>query len=177
MFEKDFALLPASPPRGRVLPGMSLLAAIPPAFWLFLPFGLVLLVMLLAITRGKYWVLFAGVRLPRFQVLFPVVWLLGLVGYVLWYIRPVIIARRLFQRGLLTTGQVVAVRPVPQRDRSRTVADVVVSYQLPDGVWTEGTAWCANDWLIRQLSPGTTVHIAFVPAKPQRVALLEMFMR
>jgi hypothetical protein len=58
-----------------------------------------------------------------------------------------------------------------------STADVYVAHQLPGGGRAETIAWCTNDWLINQLSPGTPVRILLSPKKSQRGALLEAFLR
>jgi hypothetical protein len=96
-------------------------------------------------------------------------------------IREVMRARRLYKTGVLLQGNVVFVKKRggatwPGWPGSST-ADVYVAHQLPGGGRAETIAWCTNDWLINQLSPGTPVHILLSPKKSQRGALLEAFLR
>lgn len=96
-------------------------------------------------------------------------------------LREVMRARRLYKKGVLAQGNVVFVK---RRSAATwpgfpgsSNADVYVSYQLPSGGDAETVAWCANDWLINQLSPGSTVHILLPPDKSSRGALLEAYIR
>jgi hypothetical protein len=56
-------------------------------------------------------------------------------------------------------------------------AEVYVEYQRPSNQREEWRAWCANDWLLNQLQPGAPVHIAYKDEEPDRVVLLEAFVR
>src|SRR5690349_7941723 len=89
--------------------------------------------------------------------------------------------RRVFRKGELTDASVVFVNP-------RGVfswfgwcglysADVFVKFQLSSGDQAEAKTVCRNDWLLRQLGPGTSVHIAYMPNRPARVVLLETYVR
>jgi Protein of unknown function (DUF3592) len=114
-------------------------------------------------------------------VLFPLFFLLILSPMYVPQFREVMRARRLFRNGLLATAQVVFVRKRntmswPGWPGSGT-ADVFLSFQLPSGQRREGIAWCANEWLLNQCARGAAVHIAFMPDRPERVALLEAFLR
>lgn len=110
---------------------------------------------------------------------------------------PVMRCCYLYKYGLLATGKVVFVKirppvstrsgreigfddltislPGGARQPSPMVADVFIAHDLPTGEQIEGTAWCDSAWLLAQLSPGTTVHIAFMPGHPRRLALLDAF--
>lgn len=91
-------------------------------------------------------------------------------------------ARRLFKNGQLATGTVVYVRRRFTSMRTSTMsigaADVFISFRLPTtGAQQEGKAWCMNDWLLQHLAPGTAVHIVYDPNSPDKLALLETFLR
>jgi hypothetical protein len=95
--------------------------------------------------------------------------------------RAVSSAKRLFTNGRMATGSVVFVRRRVNTMRNNTGgiggADVFISYRLASGEWKEGKAWCGNDWLLQQLDPGAEVHIAYLPERPDEIALLEAFLR
>ncbi len=97
-------------------------------------------------------------------------------------LRPLLRARHLFQNGRIVLGSVVFVKrktnsswwpgwPAP------TTAEVYVTYRLPAGNIQEAKAWCNNDWLLNQLQPGGTVHIAVLSDRPNEAALLDAFVR
>jgi hypothetical protein len=114
-------------------------------------------------------------------MLFPLLFLLLLSPLFLPQLREVMRARRLYHKGLLTQGKVVFVKmrsagTWPGWPGSSS-ADVYVAYQSPSGGRVETVAWCTNDWLLNQLSPGATVHILLPAEKAARGALLEAFIR
>jgi hypothetical protein len=89
-------------------------------------------------------------------------------------------ARRIFARGRITQATVVFVRPRGMRSIYRTgtqAVDVFVSFSSGRGMPQEAIAWCCNDWLLRQLPVGATVHIAYLENKPDQAILLEAFLR
>lgn len=94
--------------------------------------------------------------------------------------RELLRARRIVKNGFITQGSIVFVR---RRIRGWPVwpdlaaFDVTVSYQTPSGVSAEAKAWCNNEWLVHNLPPDCTVHIAIIPSRPGRGALLEAFVR
>lgn len=114
-------------------------------------------------------------------MIFPLFFLLMFGPLYFPQLREVMRARQLYKKGTLAQGKVVFVR----RRSSGTwpgwpgssSADVYVSYQLPSGEVLETVAWCANDWLINQLSPGSTVHVLLPSKKSSRGALLEAYIR
>ena len=89
--------------------------------------------------------------------------------------------RRIFRKGQLTNASVVFVQP-------RRVlfwigwsglysAVVYVAYQLDSDDHAEAKVVCRNEWLLNQLEPGTSVHIAYLPNRPSRAVLLENYVR
>ncbi len=116
-----------------------------------------------------------------FFMLFPLFFLIVLAPMYVPQFREVMRARRLYRSGLLTTAHVVFVRKRTSMSwpgwPGRSSGEVFLAYQLPNGTRRESTAWCANDWLLSQLSRGAPVHIAFSERSPKRVALLEAFVR
>ena len=116
-----------------------------------------------------------------FFLIFPFFFLAVFAPLYLPQLREVMRARRLYKKGTLVQGKVVFVRrrssgTWPGWPGSST-SDVYVSYQSPSGAAAETVAWCANDWLINQLSPGSTVHVLLPPDKSSRGALLEAYIR
>ena len=96
-------------------------------------------------------------------------------------IGPLLRARHLFQNGRITLASVVFVK---RRSNSAwpgwpaaTTAEVYITYRLAAGNIQEAKAWCNNDWLLNQLHPGGTVHIAVLSDRPNEAALLEAFVR
>lgn len=94
-------------------------------------------------------------------------------------IREVLRARRLFKNGRLATGKVIFIK---KRTTSlwpgmpgNSACDVYIEFLTPTGKH-EAVAWCQNDWLINQLVPGASVHVAYLD-KSDKVALLEGFLR
>jgi len=96
-------------------------------------------------------------------------------------IRELLRARRLFRKGNLSVGTVVFVKRRTSAAwpgwPGNSSADVYVKYCPAGGESREATAWCPNDWLVYNLVPGATVHLAYTEGKPDRVALLEAFLR
>jgi len=116
-----------------------------------------------------------------FFMIFPLFFLLVLSPLYFPQIREVIRARRLYKTGLLAQGKVVFVK---KRNAGtwpgfpgNSMADVYVAHDLPQGGRRETIVWCSNDWLLHQLSPGTTVHILLPADSSARGALLEAFIR
>jgi hypothetical protein len=112
---------------------------------------------------------------------FPMFFLLFLSPLYLPQIREVMRARRLYKKGTLADGRVIFVKKRggatwPGWPGSGS-ADVYVAYQIPGGGRAESVAWCSNDWLVNQLSPGTPVRILLSGKKSQRGVLLEAFVR
>jgi hypothetical protein len=114
-------------------------------------------------------------------MIFPFFFLLMFSPLYFPQLREVMRARRLYRKGTLVQGKVVFVK---RRSAATwpgwpgsSNADVYASYHLPSGETAETVAWCANDWLINQLSPGSTVHVLLPPDKSSRGALLEAYIR
>ena len=119
---------------------------------------------------------------PLFIFLFIPVIVLALFSQMYWpQLREVWRARRLFRYGQMTTANVLFVKPhstnswpVVPGDRA---SEVFLEYESRTGKRCEAVAWCQNDWLIGLLTYGTKVHIAYKDDKPEKVALLECFLR
>jgi hypothetical protein len=58
-----------------------------------------------------------------------------------------------------------------------SAAEVFVEFQPSIGEKREAVAWCQNDWVVNQMAPGATVHIAYTDDPRERVTLLEGFLR
>ncbi len=96
-------------------------------------------------------------------------------------LRELLRARRRYRNGNLGSGRIVFVK------KRSTVswpgwpgtsnAVVFVAYKTPSGESREATAWCANEWLLGHMSPGESVHIAYLDSEPGRVTILENYIR
>lgn len=96
-------------------------------------------------------------------------------------IREVLRARRLFKKGKLALGTVVFIKrrvtALWPGWPGSNAAEVFLVFDSSANKRREAVALCQNDWLVNQLVPGTKVHIAYLEEKPDRVALLEAFLR
>jgi hypothetical protein len=112
---------------------------------------------------------------------FPVFALLVFTALFLPQLREMTRARRLFRTGHIAIGKVVFVKKTAGFTwpgwPGNAGAEVYVTYHSGTGEQTESRAWCANDWLLQQLVPGISVHIAYRGDTTARVALLEAFLR
>jgi hypothetical protein len=116
-----------------------------------------------------------------FFLFFPLVMLFFLAPMFLPQINNVLRARRLYRSGVLAQGRVVFVKrrstfALPGWPGA-SAADVYVAHLSPAGAPLETVVWCANDWVINHLAPGTGVHILLPPGKSARGVLLEAFIR
>ncbi len=114
-------------------------------------------------------------------MIFPVFFLLVLSPMYFPQLREVMRARRLYKRGFLVQGNIIFVKKRSAGTwpgwPGSSPADVYVAHQAPGSGRTETVACCMNDWLVNQLSPGTTVHVLLASNKSERGALLEAFIR
>jgi len=96
-------------------------------------------------------------------------------------LREVLRARRLFKKGRLALGTVIFVKKRITTSwpgwLGNSAAEVYVEFESPMSKKLEAIAWCQNDWLVTHLEPGAKVHIAYMGEKPDRVALLEAYLR
>jgi hypothetical protein len=110
--------------------------------------------------------------------LFPMLFILPLT---LPRLREAIKARRLVRSGDITAGSVVYAGSRPRVVwpglPDSQFAQVFVSFRLPDATWAEAKVRCSNPWLLQQLSPGTEVHVAYKPDRPEPAVLLEDYLR
>ena len=89
--------------------------------------------------------------------------------------------RKLYRDGVLTTASVIFVKPsgvfswLPWSGLQS--ADVCLRFQVGTVGNTEARTVCRNDWLLKQLAPGTPVQIAYLPKRASRVALLDAYVR
>jgi hypothetical protein len=124
----------------------------------------------------------AGNAPPLFIfVFFPFFFLLVLSPLYLPQFREVMRARQLYRKGVLAEGRVVFVKrrsavTWPGWPGSST-ADVYVDYETPGGGRAETIVGCSNDWLVNQLSAGSSVHILLGADRSKRGALVEAFIR
>ncbi len=119
---------------------------------------------------------------PFVFFLFMPVFFLGVFGALFWPpIGEVLKARRLFKSGRIATGTVIFVKKRanflwPGMPGS-TTSLVYVEMQSSGGVMSEVAAACHNEWLMNQLAPGATVHVAYSGDKTKDVALLDAYVR
>ena len=110
--------------------------------------------------------------------------LFGMVLFLSLYapqFRELLHARKLIRHGRLTQGTVVFVKKRtnmmwPGLSGSSSY-EIFVEFLSPTSGRWEATAWCANDWLVNQLLPGSTVHLVYRDQTPSKVAILEAFLR
>jgi hypothetical protein len=120
---------------------------------------------------------------PPFAVFFfmPVFFLVVFASLFWPSLRDTLQARRLFKNGRLATGKVVFVKKRASPYRSgmygSSSAQVFIEFQSPGQEKREAVAACHNEWLINQLTPGMTVHIAYSGEKPADIALLDAYLR
>ena len=119
---------------------------------------------------------------PVFVFLFfPLIALLIFMPMFWPQLKAVLRARRLFKRGQIAAGKVVFVKRSAMAGwpgwPGGMTADVYVQYQRRGGGRVERRAPVANDWLVNQLAPGSPVHIAYLDSEPERIALLEAYIR
>jgi hypothetical protein len=110
------------------------------------------------------------------------VFFLAIFGSMFWpAVREVLRARRLFKYGKLAIAKVVFVKkratPLWPGLSSFGAAEVYLELQSASQGKREVVAMCRNDWLVNQLTPGATVHVAYSDDKPVNVALLEAYLR
>jgi Protein of unknown function (DUF3592) len=119
---------------------------------------------------------------PFVFFLFMPIFFLGIFGAMFWPpIGEALKARRLFKSGRIANGRVVFVKRranflwpgMPGASASL----IFVEIQSSSGVSREVVAPCHNDWLINQLAPGVTVHVAYADDKATQVALLDAYLR
>jgi hypothetical protein len=114
-------------------------------------------------------------------LIFPIFGLLFLGPLFLPRIRIVLLDRKLFRTGRVTTGTVVFVKQSVGWTwpgwPGWYAAQVFVRFDLPTGAPAEATATCQNEWLLQHLPPGAPVRIAYSPDRPSRAVLLNAYVR
>jgi hypothetical protein len=188
MFDEELAGIPAQPPRKHLLPGLRLRAAIPREMLglmliflivaTFVPLSIFLSDMQMSLDQGPSR---HGGPPAAIFLTFPLFVITLFAPIFLPQIRALMRARRLFRKGILTTGRVVFVK---KRNigtwpgwPGSSLSDIYITYQHPRHDRIECVAACTNDWLTSQLSPGSTVHIAVDLDEPTRATLLEAYLR
>ncbi len=115
-----------------------------------------------------------------FFAIFPLFFLVMFGAVFMPQLREVRRARKAFRQGRLVRGSVVYVRKRQSGNWSNQLStasyDVFVAYQA-EGRASEGRAWCNNEWLLHHLAPGTEVHLAYLPDRPEQIVLLDAFLR
>ena len=96
-------------------------------------------------------------------------------------LRELMRARRAYKNGEIPRAKIVFVKKRVQTTwpgwPGSSSSDVFVRYPSVAGHNREATAFCQNDWLIAQLAPGATVHIAYLESEPTHAVLLENYLR
>jgi hypothetical protein len=107
---------------------------------------------------------------------------LAMFGALFWPpIGTVFRARRLFKSGRIAIGKVIFVKKRGYAGwpgmQGMVGSSVYIEIQLPSGATREVVASCHNDWLLDQLTAGTSVHVAHAEDDAEKVALLEAYIR
>jgi hypothetical protein len=119
---------------------------------------------------------------PLALFLFMPVFFFAIFGSMFWpQIRDVLLVRRLYKSGRLTTGKVIFIKKratsfwpgMPGSNASL----VYVEIQSSGGLKREVVASCHNDWLVNQLAPGARVHVAYSDGAATKAALLDAYLR
>lgn len=114
-------------------------------------------------------------------LLFPLFGLLFFAPFLLPQLRRVLRDQRLFRRGRVVRATVSFVKQNVTSSwpgwPGSAVSEVFVSFQSSSGVPLEARAACQDEWLLTHLSPGSAVHIAYLPSRPARAVLLEAYLR
>lgn len=113
---------------------------------------------------------------PLFFI-FPLIFLAFLVPLLLPQLRTVLLARRLFARGVLTTGQLKFVKPMLMQTPWMPFGSSQLIYEFDDenGRPQRGATRCDNSWLTLQLKPQSPLVVAYNPKKPRENIVLEPF--
>jgi Protein of unknown function (DUF3592) len=119
---------------------------------------------------------------PLVFFLFMPIFFLAVLGALFWPpIGAVFKARRLFKSGQIATGKVIFVKKRANIGwpgmQSNVASSVYIQMQSPAGGLREVVAPCHNDWLLSQLTPGTSVHVAYKGEVAKEVALLDAYIR
>jgi hypothetical protein len=114
-------------------------------------------------------------------LLFPLVPFAGFLSVMLAPLRAAFQARRLFRHGILAKAEILFVKPKAMALWSRSAigssGDVFLTYRSAHGERVEARVKCSNAWLLGLLTPGLTVHIAYLPTNPGSAILLEEYIR
>jgi hypothetical protein len=107
---------------------------------------------------------------------------LAIFGALFWPpIGAALKARRAFKSGRIATGKVVFVKRRGNSGwpgmQSNAASSVYIEIQSPAGATREVVAPCHNEWLVNQLAPGASVHVASIGDRGNEVALLDAYIR
>lgn len=110
-------------------------------------------------------------------VIFPLFFGAFLLPLFLPQLRTLWLARRLFARGVLTTGRMKIVKNAPMPTPFMPFGSHQVFYEFDDenGQCHRGTMRCDNSWLAMQWKPESPVVVAYNPRKPRQNIILEPF--
>lgn len=93
-------------------------------------------------------------------------------------VRPLFPMRRVYRRGLLTTGKIVFVTPgTPPSPYQLQAGRAFVSYtfQNESGETIRGRQSCDNQWLLNKLDPGSEITVVYLPRGRHKSLFLEPF--
>lgn len=119
---------------------------------------------------------------PFVFFLFMPIFFLAFFGALFWPpIGAALKARRAFKSGRIATGRVIFVKRRGNAGwpgmQGNVASSVYIEMQSPAGTTREVMASCHNDWLVNQLTPGASVHVAYTGDGGSEVALLDAFIR
>lgn len=111
-----------------------------------------------------------------FLVLFPLLFAAFLPLFVP-QMRTIWLGRRLFARGVLTTGELKFVKSpsIPTPWMPRGSSQLIYEFDDQNGRRQRGAMRCDNSWLTLQLEPQLPVVVAYNPQKPRENIVLEPF--
>jgi len=119
---------------------------------------------------------------PFLFLLFMPMFFLAIFGALFWPpIGAALKARRAFKAGRIAAGKVVFVKRRGNAAwpgmQSTAASSVYIEIPSPAGTAREVVASCHNDWLVNQLTPGSSVHVAYTEGGGNDVALLDAYIR
>lgn len=112
--------------------------------------------------------------------IFPLFGLTFVLSIAFASLKPTWQARRIFQKGELTTGRVLFIAPVrliamAQGNGVTTRATVTYTFQNQAGDTIKGSQACDNQWLLNKLDPGSEITVAYLWKKEKQNVFLEPF--
>ncbi|MBW3635897.1 MAG: hypothetical protein KY445_05440 [Armatimonadetes bacterium] len=110
-------------------------------------------------------------------LLFPLFFAVFLLPLLAPQLRTVLLARRLFARGVLTTGHLKFVKSTPMQTPFMPLGSSQLIYEFDDqnGHRQRGATRCDSSWLTMQLPPQSPLVVAYNSQKPRENIVLEPF--